>query len=142
MSYIDPPPAPEPGEALLRAKDLRNRVVVLRATGHGIDESKPDAKGNPWTWITCDVWVIDRAGIELHEQGLRVSWWRVQEQLKQAGESFVAGRVMEQEDKSVILVPVTGQARDVLESVMPEIVAAVKEQASNPAPDPYDGEPL
>lgn len=128
MSFIDPPPAPEPGEGSIRAKDLRNRVVVLRATGTGLDEAVLDKNGKPWTWVTCDVWVIDRAGIELAESGLRVSWWRVQDQLKQAGESFVAGRVSEQEDKSVILTPVTGTAREVLEQVMPEILASAKPQ--------------
>lgn len=143
MTYIDPPPAPEPGEAGgLRAKDLKNRVVILRATGTGEDDSVRDKNDRPWRWTETDVWVIDRSGIELHETGLRVSWWRVQDQLKQAGESFVAGRVTEQEDRSIILAPVTGAAREVLAAVMPQVIATT--QATTAAQDepPVGEEPF
>lgn len=126
MTFTDPPAPPEPGEGGLRAKELKNRVVVLQATGTGIDATKPDSKGRPWEWTECDTWVIDRSGIEHFEPGLRISWWRVREQLKDATGKFVVGRVVEQEDNSIILAALSGSDRDknarkVVESVMDQI---------------------
>src|SRR5262245_26840495 len=104
MTFTDPPAPPEPGEGgSLRAKDTKNKVVVLKATGTGLDESRPDSKGRPWEWTTCQAWVIDRSGIEHYEPELRISWWRVRAQLEEAGGKFVAGKVTEQEDNSIIL---------------------------------------
>ncbi len=143
MSFIDPPPAPEAGEGSgIRAKDLKNKVVVLRRTGEGRDDTIRDKNDRAWVWTEADVWVIDRAGIELHESGLRVSWWRVQEQLKQAGDSFVAGKIVEQEDRSVILAPVAGAAREVLEKVMPEIIATPDSAQNQPEDDGFGDEPI
>lgn len=127
MTFIDPPQPPEAGEGGLRAKELKNRVVVLRKTGTGIDESRPDSKGRPWEWTEADTWVIDRSGIEHFEPGLRISWWRVRGQLNEAGNNYIAGRVVEQEDNSIILAPLSGSDRDkaarkVVESVMDEIL--------------------
>lgn len=141
MTFADPPPPPEPGEQNLRAKDLKNRVVVLRATGTGIDESKPDSRGRPWEWTTCDCWLIDRSGIEHYEPNLRISWWRVRDQLKEADGKFVAGRVTEQDDNSITLVAVTGAARQVVTDVMPEIVATAK-ATSGEEPPWTDEDPL
>lgn len=111
--FIDPPPAPEATDRL-RAADLKNRVVIFRATGQGSDPSHPDKNGRPWEWTTCEVWVLDRSGIELHETDLRVSWWRVREQLAAAGEgALVAGKVNENDDRSITLEPLSGDARNV-----------------------------
>lgn len=145
VTFVDPPAPPEPGETGLRAKDLKNRIVVLRATGTGIDTERLDDAGRPWEWTTCDAWVIDRSGVEQHVSGLRVSWWRVREQLNAAGGNYVAGRVVQGSDNSVTLEAVVGPKREMLTSTMKEIIASVEadEEELEPAsPMPDDSEPF
>lgn len=131
--FVDPPPAPEVTDRL-KAPDLKNRVVILRATGSGNDPEKLDKNGRMWEWTTCDVWVLDRTGIEMQDVDLRISWWRVREQLAAAGEGvLIAGKVTENDDRSITLSPLTGKAREVAGKVAGTISAAP------PADEPADG---
>lgn len=117
---VDPPPAPE-GSPLMRAADLKNRPVVLRPTRYDSVEGKD---GKPWTFVECDVWVLDRAGVVEHAAGVRFSWWKAVEQLRETLGDLVACKPVEQEDRSVELLPLTGEARAVAERVAAEITAA------------------
>lgn len=117
MTIQDPPPAPEGGHNL-RAADLKNRVLLLRPTQHDTVEGKD---GKPWEFVACDVWVLDRAGIVEQGDGVRFSWWKAVAQLKDSIGRFVACKPVEQEDRSVELVPLTGEARSVAERVAKEV---------------------
>lgn len=120
MPIIDPPPAPE-GAGLLRAADLKNRVLLLRPQVHDTVEGKD---GKPWEFVSCDVWVLDRAGIEHHAEGVRFSWWKAVAQLKDQIGDLIACKPVEQDDRSIELVPLGGEARKVAERVAAEIDGA------------------
>lgn len=113
---IDPPPAPEASENLVRASDLKNRVLLLRPTGLGEWPARDDKPAQPY--IEADTWVLDRQGIESAHQAVRFSWWRAVAQLKDCVGSFVACRPVERDDRSVELVALTGDARKVAEQVV------------------------
>lgn len=132
MSIIDPPPAPE-GGGQLKASELKNRVLLLRPTEHDTVEGKD---GKPWEFVACDVWVLDRAGIVEEGTGVRFSWWKAIAQLKGAIGQFVACKPVEQDDRSVELLPLTGDARDVAERVAGELSGSTP-----PPPADYDGDP-
>lgn len=117
---MDPPPAPEQSENLVRAADLKNRVLLLRPTGLGEWPAKDDGKG-PQTYVECDVWLLDRQGIESEATGVRFSWWRAVAQLKGCMGQLVACRPIERDDRSVELVPLPENARKVAERVALEI---------------------
>lgn len=133
MTIIDPPPAPEGGQNL-RAADLKNRVLLLRPTEHDTVEGKD---GKPWEFVACDVWVLDRAGIVETGHGVRFSWWKAVAQLKDAIGRFVACKPVEQEDRSVELMPLPGDARAVAEKVAAELSGPTPVPA---APAYEDGE--
>lgn len=120
---MDPPPAPEQSENLVRAADLKNRVLLLRPTGLGEWPAKDDGKG-PQTYVECDVWLLDRQGIESEATGVRFSWWRAVAQLKGCMGQLVACRPIERDDRSVELVPLPENARKVAERVADEIAGA------------------
>lgn len=129
---IDPPPAPE-GGTNLRAADLKNRVLLLRPTGHDTVEGKD---GKPWEFVECDVWVLDRAGIVEEGTGVRFSWWKAVAQLKGSIGQFVACKPVEQDDRSVELLPLSGDARQVAEKVAAEI--GLRAVGGVPTPAGYD----
>ena len=120
MSIIDPPPAPEGGQHL-RGQDLKNRVCIIRPTVLDTVEGKD---GKPWTFVACDVWILDRAGIDIHDEGVRISWWKAVEQLKDNIGQLVACKPVEQADNSIELTPLTGEARAVAERVAATITVA------------------
>lgn len=121
---MDPPPAPEQSENLVRAADLKNRVLLLRPTGLGEWPAKDDGKG-PQTYVECDVWLLDRQGVESEATGVRFSWWRAVSQLKSCMGQLVACRPIERDDRSVELVPLPENARKVAERVAQEIEQGV-----------------
>jgi hypothetical protein len=129
---LDPPPAPEQSENLVRAADLKNRVLLLRPTGLGEWPAKDDGKG-PQPYVECDVWLLDRAGVESHATGVRFSWWRAVAQLTDCMDRFVACRPVERDDRSVELQPLTGSAREVAEKVADELAAGADTPAETPA---------
>ena len=118
----DPPPAPEVSENLVRASDLKNRVLIIRPTGVGEWPAKEDKPAQPY--IEADTWVLDRQGIESFHQGVRYSWWRTVAQLKGCMGMLVACRPVERDDRSVELAALPEGPRKVAEQVAAEIDAA------------------
>jgi hypothetical protein len=70
------------------------------------------------------VWVLDRAGIDIHDEGVRISWWKAVEQLKDNIGQLVACKPVEQADNSIELTPLAGEARTVAERVAATIGVA------------------
>ena len=148
MTFVDPPEPPEGGG--LKANDLKNKVCLLRPVEIGEWPAKPeerDESGNvtkkaqgPRPYYECDVWVLDRAGIVEEASGVRISWWRAVEQLKDSLGQFVLAMPVEQDDRSVILVKT---AREDWRKVGAEAVAFITSGAEAPvtvAVDYDDGE--
>lgn len=150
MNYVDPPDPPEEGAAQLRAKDLKNRVVVLRPVSVGEWPARAAADGKPaqqaQAWIGCECWVIDGSEtFEQFEPEVRISWWRTVEQLKDCMGEFVVGRVTEQEDRSIILARLSDRQKAGVDRVWEQIVGMVGgagDGAASPTPDGYDEEPF
>lgn len=121
----DPVPPPEPGEggSTLRAKALKNRALILQPVSFHQDGKGKDRAGNPTTYeyVKCNVWVLDRAGVETSDSGLQISWWRAREQLRQQMGELVACRPIEEQDNSVVLAPLQGVPREMAEKVVAEI---------------------
>lgn len=117
----DPPPAPELSENLVRASDLKNRVLIIRPTGVGEWPAKDDKAAQPY--IEADTWVLDRQGIESFHQGVRYSWWRAVAQLRNCMGMLVACRPVERDDRSVELAPLPEAPRKVAEQVAAQIDA-------------------
>ena len=122
--FLDPPDPPE-GSASLKAKDLKNKVCLFRPTAIGewpAKEATEDQKAQgPQPYVECDVWVLDRAGVVEEGTGVRVGWWKAVAQLKESIGQIVAAKPMEQEDRSIVLVTLTGDARDVAAKVSSEL---------------------
>jgi len=112
------PPEPPEGSNRLNAKDLKGHVVVFHPYAVGEDVGKD---GKPWRFVVCDVWQIDRAGIVERDTEVRVSWWRAYEQLKACLGGFVPCKVVENEDRSVTLAVLAGQAAEVVKGCRDEI---------------------
>ena len=120
------PPEPGDEEPRLKAKNLKNRPLLIRPTDHRTETGQD---GKPWEYVECDVWVLDRSGVEEEATGVRFSWWRARNQIKNAMGRFIACRPVEQDDNSVILVPLKDEARKVAGQVMADLQTA-------PAPSP------
>lgn len=119
MTLVDPAELPEGGNPdRLNAKNLKNCVLVVKPTSH---ETIPGKDGKPWEFVECDVWVLDRTGVVETGQGVRFSWWRAVRRLQgQIGE-FVGCKPVEQDDNSVDLLPLEGDAKKVAEQVVADI---------------------
>lgn len=122
--FLDPPEPPE-GSASLKAKDLKNKVCLFRPTAVGewpAKEATEDEKAKPaQPYVECDVWVLDRAGVTDEGTAVRVGWWKAVAQLKDNIGQIVAAKPMEQDDRSVVLVALTGEAREVAAKVSAEL---------------------
>jgi hypothetical protein len=117
MDIVDPPPVPE---THLRPSDLKNRVLLLRPCRHDVVEGRD---GKPWEFVECCVWVLDRAGVVEYAENVRLSWRKAVAQLRLVMGQLVACRPVEQEDRSIELVPLKGEARAVAERVAAGIIA-------------------
>ncbi len=120
MSF-DPPAPPEGGGSEMRAKNLKNQPIVIRADSMGIGKGK-DKDGNPteYEYVSCTVWAFDRSGVTESDHNVQISWWRVREQLRNyvGGGMFIAGKPVESGDNSIILLPLEGAARDVAQKII------------------------
>jgi len=143
--FGDPPVPPEPGEGQFKAAELVGHLTVFKSAGEGEwparDEEKDEAgkvtqrASGPRPYVICDVWQLDRAGIVRSAGDVRVSWWRVVEQLRGASQPYVVGKPVKQEDNSVILVVPSDADRKIIELVKAEIldsVALTSEHSSEP----------
>ncbi len=120
-SFMDPPAVPEDsGLDYLKAKNLKNRVVIIRPTGTGMGKSKDTSKPD-YEYIEADVWVLETHGVVETGTGVQFSWWRAREQLKRCIGELVACKPTELDDNSVELMPLTGNAREVAEAVAKRI---------------------
>ena len=63
-----------------------------------------------------------------------MSWWRAVEQLKESLGAFVGGKPVENDDRSVTLVPLEGQARDVAEAIVKEITEGAPDAPAGEEP--------
>lgn len=124
--FLDPPEPPEAG-ASMKAKDLKNKVCLFLPTAMGEwpakEATENEGAKQPQPYIECEVWVLDRQGVTESGSGVRVGWWRAVEQLRSSIGSYVAGKPVEQEDRSVILLSLTGDARDVATRVLKELTS-------------------
>jgi len=124
--FVDPPEPPEAG-ASMKAKDLKNKVCLFFPTAMGEWPAKEATENEgakaPQPYVECDVWVLDRAGVTESGSGVRVGWWRAVAQLKDSIGQYVAAKPVEQEDRSVILLPLSGEARDVASTVLKELTS-------------------
>jgi hypothetical protein len=135
VSIIDPPPAPEAGKQQhMKAGDLKNKYCILRPTSTGQWEPRDGKEGNPY--VACEVWTLDRAGILEHDTSVWISWWKAIAQLKNYMGQLVACRPVEQEDRSIELTPLTGEARIMAEKVAGEIESGSADIGGGQEPDP------
>lgn len=110
---LDPPPAPEGGNNV-RPAYLLNQPILVRAVGTGVwdEESKSPGK----TYVICDVWTLDRAGIVDHHPSMWISWWKAVAQLEENIGALIACRPTKLDDNSIELAPLEGAARQVAEA--------------------------
>lgn len=148
MAWTTTPPAPpEPSEGGgLRAKDLKNRVVVLRptTTGSQVVQDKQTKEDRNWEFVVCQCWVIDGSDEpEVYEPELRIGWWRVKAQLEGEMGNYVVGRVVQQDDNSIILAPLDERRMAAVEKVKPQIEAqAASVTKAEDKADGFDEEPF
>lgn len=128
---IDPIEPPE-GSDFLKAKDFKNKPVILQPVRFATEAGR--IEGKEWTFVECNVWELDRAGVVQEAENVRVSWWRAVAQLKDHIGSYIACRPVEQEDNSIILAPLTGDARDVAARVVKDLSNAVPPSGSDDEP--------
>lgn len=119
--FVDPG---EPGDLSLRAKDLLNKPCLIRPNvvlhnGKGKDDGGNDTT---YTFVSCDVWVLDRAGIVESGTGVQVSWKRAMPQLTDRIGKFVAATPRRQDDNSVILEAFTEGGKEVARAAIKEIL--------------------
>lgn len=120
MPLSDPPPAPEGGGSL-RAKDLVNKVCLFRPESLGQWDLK-EGETKPRDYVSCSVWVLDRAGILEESENVRVGWWKAVDQLREKlGEYVGAKPVQEEGSNAIALMPLDGEARTVAERVTAEL---------------------
>lgn len=118
----DVPAPPEASEGeFVKAADLKNLPVIW----HPVSEGQwPEKDGKPGgTFVECSVWVLGVGGIEKHADRVRVSWWRAKAQLKERMGGFLGAKAIEQDDRSVILTPLSAKALELAKSVMDEVRA-------------------
>lgn len=141
MAILRDPPEPPEGGSNMRAADLVNKVCVFRPTDMGEWPAKPavhDEAGNvvdqakkAQPYVECDVWVLDRAGIVEEGTGVRVSWWKAVEQLKDGIGEFTAAKPKQEDGgKAIFLQALSGEARDVAAKVVESLLPAQPVPAS------------
>jgi hypothetical protein len=111
-------PSPPPESSGLRAKDLRNQALLVRAGEYREEKSGRDDK--PWCYYECDVILLDRAGKKQSASGVRISWSRTLAQLSEFVGEWMACRPVE-DGNAVVLEPLTGPDLEVAERVLGEL---------------------
>ena len=132
---LDPPTPPEPSQGdgeYIKAKDLKNLPIILRPVA--VKELPGNEEGKTWKVVECDVWILGAGGVDESGTGLRISWWRAYEQIKNAIGRFIPCRPVEQDDRSVILVPLKDQARKVAEQVVADVESGAVEDEAGTEP--------
>lgn len=116
MPLVDPPAVPEGGTGeFMKAKDLKNRVIIVQPTAV---ERKDGIDGKPWEYVVANVWVLETHGVVEVGQNVRFSWWKAREQLRSMIGEYVACKPVEQDDNSVELIPLQGNAREVASGIV------------------------
>jgi hypothetical protein len=120
--FVDPG---EPGDLAshMKAKDLVNLALILRPNELRHDGDGKDDQGNPkaYTYVSCDVWVIDGSGIVDHGEGVQFSWKRVLPQLSDRIGEYVAAKPVLLDDNSRVLQPLTDAGKAMARKVIAEI---------------------
>ena len=122
--FVDPG---EPGEltGMMKSKDLINKPLIIRPLAVRHDGAGKDDDGNPTTYsyVNCDVWVLDRAGIVESGKNVQFSWKRVIPQLEDRLGQYVIGTPRVTDNNSRILEPFTDKGRELARKVIGEIKA-------------------
>jgi hypothetical protein len=138
--FVDPG---EPGEltAYMKAKDLLNLALVIRPNEVRHDGDGKDDNGNPkaYTYVNCDVWVIDGSGIVDSGTGVQFSWARVLPQLSDRIGQFVAAKPVILGDNSRVLQPLSDTGKAMARKVIAEIKAGGAALNEEPPADLSDG---
>jgi len=125
--FVDPG---EPGElsSSLRAKDLINKPCLIRPNGVESAMGKDDAGNDkPYEFVSCDVWVLDRAGIVETGTNVQFSWKRAMPQLTDRLGQFVAATPRRNEDNSITLQPFSEEGKHVARLAIKEIKGGVSD---------------
>jgi hypothetical protein len=140
--FMDPG---EPGEltGFLKAKDLINKPLIIKPLAVRHDGQGKDDDGNPtsYTYVNCDVWVLDRAGVVEKGEGVRIAWKRVIPQLEDRIGKFVAGTPIVEADNSRVLQAFSEAGKEIARKVIAEIKAEAPPIAEEPPVDEYADEP-
>ena len=82
----------EPGEfSGIRSKDLYNRVVLVRPVEHGEDVGDD----GPYTFWSCDVVIVNQAGIEDSGSNVRIGWKLIQKGLANRQGSWILAKAVQ-----------------------------------------------
>lgn len=147
MSGLVDPMPPAEGDGGLKAKDLKNKPLIVLPKRRGTEKgTQPDDNGDikDWDYVECDVWVLDRMGVEESGKGVRFSWWKVLPGLESQIGLYVGVRPRQENNgNAVIFEPLTGSAREVAAKVVAELQAASGAVAPDPSEAPFtEGEIL
>lgn len=123
--FVDPG---EPGDlesGFLKSKDLINKPIIIRPVEVRHDGKGKDDNGNPqaYTYVNCDVWVLDRAGVVEKGTGVQFSWKRVIPQLSDRIGQFVAATPVVEADNSRVLQPFGEKGKEIARRVIADIKA-------------------
>jgi hypothetical protein len=124
----------DPAEAGgLRSKDLYNRVVLVRPVEQGEDEGED----GPYTFWTCDVAILNQAGVEEHSRGVRIGWKLIQKGLANRQGRWILAKAV-QKGNAWVLDPhvVPSAARQIAAGLRDEVEALFAGSAPAAAPAP------
>lgn len=147
--FVDPGEPGEIGSQHLKAKDLLNKPLIIRPRELRHDGKGTDNDGNPesYTYVSCDVWVLDRAGVVESDKNVQFSWKRVVPQLTDRLGQFVAGTPIVEDNNSRVLQPFTDKGKEIARKVIAEIkaeaaAAALGGEEVPPEDDDLNGDPF
>lgn len=132
----------EPGEfSGIRSKDLYNRVVLVRPVEHGEDVGDD----GPYTFWSCDVVIVNQAGIEDHGSNVRIGWKLIQKGLENRQGSWILAKAVQKGTAWVLdpnAVPPAAKTvavglRDHVEALFSSQPAPAKVPDATPVPPAY-----
>ena len=141
MSWQLEDPEEPPASASLRAPDLKNRPCIFRPVSLGKYDDKDGKAGSPY--VACDVWVLDRMGVETEASNVFISWGRVYPVLKDKLGHLIGARPVE-DGTAIILKKLEGEARTVAEKVVVELrsEAVTTHLSDDPNPEDFSDAPF